>query len=45
MRIVIVGGHLSPALAVIEKLKAEEVFYIGRKHAFEGDKAISAEYQ
>jgi len=45
MRIVIVGGHLSPALAVIEQLKDQEVFYIGRKHAFEGDKAISAEYQ
>jgi len=45
MKIVIVGGHLSPALAVIEKLKGEEVFYIGRKHVFEGDKALSLEYQ
>ena len=44
MKIVIVGGHFSPALAVIEKLKEEEIFYIGRKYAFEGDKAISLEY-
>jgi UDP-N-acetylglucosamine--N-acetylmuramyl-(pentapeptide) pyrophosphoryl-undecaprenol N-acetylglucosamine transferase len=45
MKVVIVGGHLSPALAVIEKLKNEDVFYIGRKHTFEGDKAISLESQ
>jgi UDP-N-acetylglucosamine--N-acetylmuramyl-(pentapeptide) pyrophosphoryl-undecaprenol N-acetylglucosamine transferase len=43
MKLVIVGGHLSPALAVIEKLKNEEVFYIGRRYTFEGDKAISLE--
>ena len=45
MKIVIIGGHLSPALAVIEKLKTERIFYFGRKHTFEGDKAISLEYQ
>jgi UDP-N-acetylglucosamine--N-acetylmuramyl-(pentapeptide) pyrophosphoryl-undecaprenol N-acetylglucosamine transferase len=45
MKVVIVGGHLSPALAVIQKLKDQEVFYIGRKHAFEGDEALSLEYQ
>lgn len=44
MKIVIVGGHFSPALAVIEKLKNEEVYYFGRKHVFEGDKALSLEY-
>jgi UDP-N-acetylglucosamine--N-acetylmuramyl-(pentapeptide) pyrophosphoryl-undecaprenol N-acetylglucosamine transferase len=45
MKVVIVGGHLSPALAVIEKLKGEGIFYVGRKHTFEGDKALSLEYQ
>ncbi len=45
MKIVIIGGHLSPALAVIEKLKGEQVYYLGRKYTFEGDKAISLEYQ
>ncbi len=44
MKIVVVGGHLSPALAVIEKLKNSQVFYIGRKHTFEGDSSLSFEY-
>jgi UDP-N-acetylglucosamine--N-acetylmuramyl-(pentapeptide) pyrophosphoryl-undecaprenol N-acetylglucosamine transferase len=30
---------------VIEKLKNEEISYFGRKHTFEGDKAISLEQQ
>lgn len=46
MKIVIIGGHLTPALAVIEALpKDAEILYIGRKHALEGDKAVSLEYQ
>jgi UDP-N-acetylglucosamine--N-acetylmuramyl-(pentapeptide) pyrophosphoryl-undecaprenol N-acetylglucosamine transferase len=45
MKIVVIGGHLSPALAVIEQLKNEDVYYFGRKHTFEGDKAISLEHQ
>lgn len=47
LNIVICGGHLSPALAVIEKLRKRrdyQIFYIGRKNVFEGDKAISLEY-
>jgi len=47
-RIVICGGHLSPAVAVIEELLARhdcEIFYIGRKYAFERDKTISLEYK
>ena len=43
MKIVVIGGHLSPAYSVIEELKGEEVFYIGREHVFEGDKAVSLE--
>jgi len=46
MKIVIIGGHLTPALAVIEKLpKDAEILYIGRKYAIEGDSAVSLEYE
>ncbi len=46
MRIVIIGGHLTPALSVIEELpKDAEVLFIGRRHALEGDKAVSLEYE
>jgi len=45
MKIVIIGGHLSPALAVLEKLKNEKVYFLGRKYVFEGDKTLSLEYQ
>ena len=45
MKIAITGGHLTPALSVIEALpKDAEVLYIGRKHALEGDRAVSLEY-
>lgn len=45
MKIAISGGHLSPALAVIEALpKIDEVVFIGRKHPFENDSVTSLEY-
>lgn len=46
MKIVLVGGHLSPALSVLDALpKEKEVLFIGRKYSFEGDKALSLEYR
>lgn len=46
MKVVIIGGHLSPALAIAEKLpKTDEILFIGRKYVFEGDKAVSLEYK
>ena len=45
MKILITGGHLSPALSVINELKNENILYVGRKYALEGDKVFSLEYQ
>ncbi len=45
MKIVAIGGHLSPALSVLEKLTGEDILFIGRKFALEGDAALSLEYQ
>ncbi|MDQ3098482.1 MAG: UDP-N-acetylglucosamine--N-acetylmuramyl-(pentapeptide) pyrophosphoryl-undecaprenol N-acetylglucosamine transferase [bacterium] len=48
MKIVIIGGHITPALATMDALvkldSKVEFFFIGRKHTREGDKALSAEY-
>lgn len=53
MNIIICGGHLTPALAVIEELKNPSaishkplaILFIGRKHSMEGDSAVSQEYK
>ncbi len=45
MKLIITGGHLSPALAVIDALpQGTEVLFVGRKYTFEGDEALSLEY-
>lgn len=46
MKIALTGGHLSPALALIDTLKKEDtVIFFGRKYAMEGDSTLSLEYQ
>lgn len=46
MKILICGGHLTPALSFINYLpKNMEVIYVGRKHALENDTAFSLEYE
>ena len=45
-KIVITGGHLTPAQAVIEELKKEgnwEIYYFGRRFSFEGESSPSVE--
>ena len=40
------GGHFAPALAVIDQLPKDwHILLVGRKHTFEGDPALSFEYQ
>lgn len=44
MKIVLIGGHFTPALAVIEELPEKtEVVFIGRASSFEGSKEKSLE--
>lgn len=45
-RIVVTGGHLTPALAVIDELLERgnwEIFFLGRKYTAEGEKTPSVE--
>lgn len=45
MKILVTGGHVTPAIAVIDELKAHEVIFVGRKYAQEGENTTSFEYQ
>ncbi|MCS6956782.1 MAG: UDP-N-acetylglucosamine--N-acetylmuramyl-(pentapeptide) pyrophosphoryl-undecaprenol N-acetylglucosamine transferase [Patescibacteria group bacterium] len=49
MKILITGGHLAPALAVIDKIKKEKpdikIIFVGRKYAIDKEKTESLEYK
>src|SRR3990170_2659026 len=54
MKFVVTGGHMTPAVAVLEELFKKEretkesvrILYVGRKYAMEGDRSTpSVEYQ
>lgn len=49
MKILVTGGHLAPALAVIEEIKKthkeSEIIFVGRKYALDSEKTISLEYK
>lgn len=48
MKVLITGGHLSPALALIDELKKIEkieIIFIGRKYNLDNEKTLSLEYQ
>lgn len=49
MKILITGGHLTPALAVIEEIKKDypetEIIFVGRKYALDSEKTISLEFK
>ncbi len=48
MKIAVIGGHITPALAMMDAAKkldpSVEFAFIGRKHTREGDTALSTEY-
>ncbi len=49
MKLLITGGHLAPALAVIEELKKTkpeaDIIFVGRKYALDSEKTVSLEYK
>ena len=46
MKVAYIGGHLAPALAIMEELgESSSAVFLGRKYGFEGDTAVTLEYQ
>ncbi|MBI4037635.1 UDP-N-acetylglucosamine--N-acetylmuramyl-(pentapeptide) pyrophosphoryl-undecaprenol N-acetylglucosamine transferase [Candidatus Curtissbacteria bacterium] len=46
MKVLIIGGHLSPAFSLVEELEKEKnikIVFVGRKYSTEGQRTISAE--
>ncbi|HUD44370.1 MAG TPA: UDP-N-acetylglucosamine--N-acetylmuramyl-(pentapeptide) pyrophosphoryl-undecaprenol N-acetylglucosamine transferase [Patescibacteria group bacterium] len=46
MKICLIGGHLGPALALLDYVPSHwQVVFLGRQNVFEGDPGLSLEYQ
>ncbi len=47
MKILITGGHVTPALAIIDELLKDKhhILFVGRKYAFEHEQTLSLEYK
>lgn len=45
MKILITGGHITPALAVADELHNNEVLFVGREYALSSDRVKSFEYE
>jgi len=52
MKLLITGGHLTPALAVIDTIRSQknynkdiEIYFVGRRHALDTEKTISFEFK
>ncbi len=45
MKVLITGGHITPALAVIGELRDCEIVIVGRQHALSSDSSDSLEYK
>lgn len=48
MKILITGGHLTPAMAIIDELlknKNVEIIFVGRKYSLDSEKTLSLEYK
>ncbi|MDP3974480.1 MAG: UDP-N-acetylglucosamine--N-acetylmuramyl-(pentapeptide) pyrophosphoryl-undecaprenol N-acetylglucosamine transferase [bacterium] len=45
MKILITGGHYTPAMAVIDHLKNHEIVFVGRKYSIESEQTESPEFK
>lgn len=45
MKVLITGGHVTPALALIDKISDHEIVFVGRKYALSSEDTLSFEYK